>query len=67
MSSSTFAQVDTTKVSFIAYWSVGDVYKYEVSKYKKQWRGEDLIKNDYSKYLANMIFSAFPWGIFRKF
>ncbi|MCH7414269.1 hypothetical protein MM213_12285 [Belliella sp. R4-6] len=50
--SSTFAQVDTTKVSFIAYWSVGDVYKYEVSKYKKQWSGDDLIKNDSSKYLA---------------
>ncbi|MGY6520132.1 MAG: hypothetical protein ACXIUD_00265 [Mongoliitalea sp.] len=43
---------DTTGVAFIAYWSIGDTYSYEVKKYSQQWKGDDLVKNDSSSYTA---------------
>lgn len=46
------ANTDTTNVSFIAYWAVNDVYKYEIKKYIQQWSGEDLVKFDSSSYIA---------------
>jgi predicted nucleic-acid-binding protein len=50
-----FAQTDTTKVSFVSYWSKGDSYDFKVTKIKRQWKGESLTKNDTSSYIANFL------------
>lgn len=51
--SSIYAQIDTTKVSFIAYWSKGDSYDFKVTKVKKNWTNDSLTKNDSTQYIAN--------------
>lgn len=48
-----FSQIDTTKVSFIAYWSKGDSYDFKVTKVKKRWTNDKLTKNDSTQYIAN--------------
>jgi len=48
-----FAQTDSTKVAFVAYWSKGDSYDYVVTKVKKTWHGDKLAKTDSSTYFAN--------------
>ncbi|WAC03008.1 hypothetical protein N7U66_05095 [Lacinutrix neustonica] len=48
-----FSQIDTTKVSFIAYWSKGDNYNFKVTKIKKMWTNDKLTKNDSTQYIAN--------------
>lgn len=47
------AQADSTKISFIAYWSKGDSYDFKVSKVKREWEKETLTKKDSSQYIAN--------------
>lgn len=47
-----FSQTDSTKVSFIAYWSVGDIYEYKVSKIKQQYKEGKLTKDNKSEYTA---------------
>lgn len=53
--STTYAQseTDTTKIAFIAYWSVGDSYDFKVTKVKKNWKNKKQTKNDSSQYVAN--------------
>lgn len=46
-------QMDTTKVAFVAYWSVGDSYDFKISKTKQQWQGEELTKDNTLSYLTN--------------
>ncbi|MBL0340790.1 MAG: hypothetical protein IPP71_07650 [Bacteroidetes bacterium] len=41
-----FCQTDTSNVSFVAYWSKGEQHKFRVSKIKKQWKGDEITKND---------------------
>ncbi len=48
-----FSQVDTTKVAFVAYWSIGDVYDYKVTKIKEEWKEKILKKKDSSQYIAS--------------
>lgn len=47
-----FCQTDSTKVSFVAYWSVGDTYEYKVSKIKQQLKKGELVKDKKSEYTA---------------
>jgi len=49
-----FGQVetDTTSVSFVSYWSIGDSYDYKVTKLKQQWKKGVLKKSDTTKYKA---------------
>lgn len=47
-----FSQSDSTKVSFVAYWSLGDAYEYKVLKIKKQYKEGKLVKNRKSEYTA---------------
>lgn len=47
------AQVDTTYVPFVSYWSTGDAYKFQITKIKKQWKEGNLTKNDSSSYHVN--------------
>lgn len=53
ISGSFYGQIDTTKVSFIAYWSKGDSYDFKVTKVKKTWTNDNLTKNDSTQYIAN--------------
>ena len=48
-----FCQTDTTSVSYLAYWSVGDSYDFSVSKTSRQWSGDSLTKEDLSAYTGN--------------
>ena len=48
-----FSQTDSTKIAFVAYWSLGDSYNFKVSKSKKQWKGEELTKDEQEDYIAN--------------
>ena len=48
-----FSQLDTTKISFVAYWSKGDNYQFKVTKLKKMWKNDKLTKNDSTQYVAN--------------
>jgi hypothetical protein len=47
-----FSQSDSTKVSFVAYWSLGDAYEYKISKIKKQFKEGKLVKDRKSEYTA---------------
>lgn len=47
-----FSQKDSTKVSFVAYWSVGDTYEYKVSKIKQQYKEGKLTKDNKNEYTA---------------
>ncbi len=48
-----FSQTDSTKIAFIAYWSIGDSYNFKVTKIKKSWKDNVLTKKDSSQYIAN--------------
>lgn len=51
--SSSFSQIDSTKVSFISYWSIGDSYDFKVSKIKQKWKNDELTKDENQQYIAN--------------
>lgn len=48
-----FSQADTTKISFVAYWSVGDSYDFNVTKSTQQWKKNELTKDQKQNYKAN--------------
>ena len=48
-----FSQIDSTKVAFVSYWSIGDSYDFKVSKIKKQWKEGTLTKDHKQDYIAN--------------
>jgi len=48
-----FSQSDSTKIAFVAYWSVGDSYDYKITKVRKVWQKEILTKQDSTQYIAN--------------
>ena len=48
-----FSQIDSTKVPFVSYWSIGDRYNFKVSKIKKQWEEGILTKDQKQEYVAN--------------
>ncbi|HSO77207.1 MAG TPA: hypothetical protein VLQ76_01450 [Bacteroidales bacterium] len=50
---STYCQTDSSEVSYVAYWSVGDSYDFKVTKTNMQWSGDSLTKNNMSEYVAN--------------
>ncbi len=52
-SAGAFCQPDTTSVSYVAYWSVGDSYDFSVRKTSRQWSGDSLTKDDISEYTGN--------------
>ncbi len=45
ISTQIFSQIDSTKVAFVSYWSVGDSYDFKITKIKQQWKEGKLIKN----------------------
>lgn len=48
-----FGQADTTKIAFIAYWSIGDSYDFKISKEAKTWEHGELTEENYEEYIAN--------------
>lgn len=48
-----YSQIDSTKVPFVSYWSIGDRYNFKVSKIKKQWKEGILTKDQKQEYVAN--------------
>lgn len=48
-----FSQIDSTKVAFVSYWSIGDSYDFKVSKIKQQWKEGKLTKDRKQDYVAN--------------
>ena len=53
ISTNLFSQIDTTKVAFVSYWSIGDSYDFKISKIKKQWKEGKLTKDQKQVYIAN--------------
>lgn len=47
-----FSQIDSTKIAFIAYWSIGDSYDYKILKTTQQWKEETLTKDEKQSYTA---------------
>jgi len=50
-----FAQIDTTVVPFVSYWSKGDSYNFQITKIKKSWQNEVLENVDSTAYKANFL------------
>lgn len=48
-----FSQIDSTKVAFVSYWSIGDSYDFKVSKINQQWKEGTLTKDQKQDYIAN--------------
>ena len=53
ISTNLFSQIDSTKVAFVSYWSIGDSYDFKVSKIKQQWKEGQLTKDQKQDYIAN--------------
>jgi hypothetical protein len=53
-----FSQTDTIaldsnfQVEFVAYWAIGDEYRYEVEKHDIRYKGEERTKDDTTRYTA---------------
>lgn len=50
--SQTETETDTTKVSFVAYWSKGDSYKFKMVKSIEKFKNEKSVRNDSIVYTA---------------
>jgi hypothetical protein len=48
-----FGQIDSTKISFVSYWSIGDSYDFKVTKINQQWKEGELTKDQKQEYIAN--------------
>lgn len=48
-----FSQIDTTKIAFVSYWSIGDSYDFKVTKINQQWKEGKLTKDQKQEYIAN--------------
>ena len=48
-----FGQIDSTKVAFVSYWSIGDSYDFKVTKMQQRWKEGKLIKDKKQAYIAN--------------
>lgn len=46
------SQDDSTKVAFVAYWSVGDSYDFRITKSKQNWKKDILVKNEHQSYIS---------------
>lgn len=50
-----FGQINSSSVPFVAYWSVGDSYDFQVTKVRKQFESDEIKKNDSVSYRANFL------------
>ena len=47
-----FSQEDSTKLAFVAYWSVGDSYDFKITKIKKSWKKDKIVKDEQQNYIS---------------
>ncbi|HBN05915.1 MAG TPA: hypothetical protein DD434_09040 [Bacteroidales bacterium] len=47
-----FCQQDTTRVPFVAYWSIGDSYNFKITKTHKEWKKDKVSKDEKNEYTA---------------
>ncbi|WP_159038438.1 hypothetical protein [Brumimicrobium mesophilum] len=47
------SQIDSTKVPFVSYWSIGDSYDFKISKIRQQWKEGKQTKDEKQEYIAN--------------
>lgn len=52
-SSITFSQADSTSVSFVSYWSIGDSYDFKITKINQEWKNDEMVKDQTNSYIAN--------------
>lgn len=45
-----FAQQDREKIPFVAFWKKGESYDFQITKVKKEWEEDTMIKHDSSSY-----------------
>jgi hypothetical protein len=48
-----YSQNDSSHVDFVSYWSIGDYYEFTITKVKKRWKNDTIIKNEESSYIAS--------------
>lgn len=48
-----YSQIDSTKIAFVSYWSIGDSYDFKISKTNQQWKENELVKDQKQEYVAN--------------
>ncbi|HRO46283.1 hypothetical protein [Agriterribacter sp.] len=48
------AQPDTVKVAFVSYWSVGDSWRFKVTRINEQWKEGVMTKKDSSQYIGKL-------------
>lgn len=48
-----FAQQDTTMIPFVAYWSTGDTYDFNITKIKRKWQNGKIQRDDSTAYLVH--------------
>lgn len=48
-----YSQIDSTKVAFVSYWSIGDSYDFKITKTNQQWKENQLVKDQKQEYIAN--------------
>ncbi|MEJ1223965.1 hypothetical protein [Sediminicola sp. 1XM1-17] len=48
-----YSQINSSKVAFVSYWSIGDSYDFNVSKIKQKWKDGNLTKDEHQNYIAN--------------
>lgn len=47
-----FGQADSLSIPFVAYWDVGDTYEYKITKIKKSFNKDKLVKTDSTTYFG---------------
>jgi len=52
-SSISFSQADSTSVSFVSYWSIGDSYDFKITKINQEWKNDEMVKDQTNSYVAN--------------
>ncbi|MDO6802968.1 hypothetical protein Q4595_10955 [Wenyingzhuangia sp. 1_MG-2023] len=48
-----YSQIDSTKVAFVSYWSIGDRYDFKITKSSQQWKENKQQKNTKHEYIAH--------------
>lgn len=46
------SQIDTSKVAFVSYWSIGDSYNFKISRINEHWKDGKLTKDEKKEYIA---------------
>ena len=48
-----FGQIDSTRISFVSYWNIGDSYDFQVTKINRKWKNGEMTQDKKNTYKAN--------------